>query len=369
MPTQADFQAWQQERKNRGEDPNDAQAWTQHASNVFGSPVITGGSPTPAPAVAPAPTAPPASPSPGSAVTIPSGNVDQKLQQLLRDQANMLDAVARGNREQFDEAKRQFEATRADLQAQFEYKKIQDAANFSENQRQFNTNQGNTERQQYGNVAMGLMNTAASLRGPEDYLAYQQNLNSGKALTDELYGSTPRPTFAAPSEPARAVSLAGILERLGLLKPGDTATPGNAPVPAAVGAPAAAPTVQAPASAPTSVFATPTSNAVAASPTPEDIDAYTRGNKLGASETAAFVGMYGRFPKDPGEYTNFVKQLDDNAKQALKDPNARHNPWQTLFIQKHGKLPQSAEEITSMLNGRKWDEWPDNFEGLRGRAA
>lgn len=106
-------------------------------------------------------------------------------------------------------------------------------------------------------------------------------------------------------------------------------------------------------------------------PTEADIRSLLLKNKgLGASETASFAKFYGRLPgqgQPPGvgitEYNNWIKILDTNAKKITGDPNARHFPWQTLFINKYGRLPENMNDISSVMEGRKWTDWPSDFEG------
>lgn len=106
----------------------------------------------------------------------------------------MLDAIASGDQQKFDESVREFNL------------------NYALDQQK----QALAQTTQYGNLASNLLSTAASLRGPADYYQYWSYLNGGKDLMNSLYGNTPLPTFQAPSGANTPVTLSGLLNSLGL---------------------------------------------------------------------------------------------------------------------------------------------------------
>lgn len=125
---------------------------------------------------------------------------------LTSSAQKMLDAIASGDQQKFDESVREFNA------------------NLAEQQRQFNATNALAQTTQYGNLASNLLSTAAGLRGPQDYYQYQKYLSGGKDLINTLYGSTPLPSFNAPYGTNTPVSLSGLMQSLGLL-PATSTTP------------------------------------------------------------------------------------------------------------------------------------------------
>lgn len=81
-------------------------------------------------------------------------------------------------------------------------------ADFEEKSRQF-------DQQEYGNMARALLQASAQMRGPRDWVKYQEMLGGGRGVLDQLHGSTPNPGFGmtGETEPAR---VSDILEGLGM---------------------------------------------------------------------------------------------------------------------------------------------------------
>src|SRR5215831_7814641 len=109
----------------------------------------------------------------------------------------LLDAIASGDREKFDEAIREYNATLA------------------ENQRQFNVGTQEGERKLYSDLAQNLLSTAASLRGPRNYAQFNQYTSGGRDLFSQLFGSQPRADFSAPTGQIEPMTLASLAQDLG----------------------------------------------------------------------------------------------------------------------------------------------------------
>ncbi len=77
-------------------------------------------------------------------------------------------------------------------------------------------NQKLAEQNAYTNLITSLMGTAASLKGPRNYMKFQQYTSGGRDLISQLFGSTPRPLFGAPSGPIEGQTLQSLLGQLGL---------------------------------------------------------------------------------------------------------------------------------------------------------
>lgn len=86
----------------------------------------------------------------------------------------------------------------------------------------------NALRQQYGDLAVALIGTAANLRGPRDWGAYQQATGGGRNLMDQLFGSGARPDFSNPGT-IEPFTISDLLGDLGLVPGGQQEQPGGTP--------------------------------------------------------------------------------------------------------------------------------------------
>lgn len=141
----------------------------------------------------------------------------------------MLGALASGNKEAFEEAKREFNATfeitqagvtgsyqgNPTLAAQLQQANLTGQYNGqpTEATRQFN-------QSQQQNLGTTLLNAATQLRGPADYAQYQQLTHGGASLYDQLFGPNATQPTSTPSNPIAPASLQGLLQQLGLLPNG-----------------------------------------------------------------------------------------------------------------------------------------------------
>lgn len=122
----------------------------------------------------------------GSSQTGGSGNAAQDL----------LDAIASGDQQRFDEAKQQYQQTSST------------------------------------NLATSLLGTAAQLRGPEDYFKFNEYTSGGRNLWQQLFGNQPRPDFSAPTGPITPETITTLLQQLGMLPPATTQPTINPAAPA-----------------------------------------------------------------------------------------------------------------------------------------
>lgn len=125
--------------------------------------------------------------------------------QLDAQYQKMLAALASGNKEAFEFEKQKFNQQFAEAKREFDL-------GFQAN----------------------LLNTASSIRGPRDYLQYQNYTRGGRNLVDQLTGNQAIPQFGAPSGTLESANIGTVLQDLGLL-------PGGAAAGAAPSATAAAP--------------------------------------------------------------------------------------------------------------------------------
>ena len=121
---------------------------------------------------------------------------------------DLLDAIATGNRDKFDEAIRQFD----------ELLKL-DQAKFDEQVRQFNEGMKLQQQNAWSALATTLLGTAASLTGPQDWRRYQEYTSGGKDIFGALYGSNALPTTAAPTGVSQPKSIVDLLGDLGITLP------------------------------------------------------------------------------------------------------------------------------------------------------
>lgn len=109
----------------------------------------------------------------------------------------LLDAIAAGDQQKFDEAIREFNA------------------DLSEKQREFNQTQIGQNRQLYADTAKALLDTASQLRGPQDYYQFNQFTSGGKDLMSQLFGGQSRPAFSAPTGQIQPETLGDLMNRFG----------------------------------------------------------------------------------------------------------------------------------------------------------
>lgn len=110
----------------------------------------------------------------------------------------ILDAIASGDTQQFNEAVRQYNDT------------------LTNNDYQFSTDTALKQQEDYANLADKLLTTAASLRGPQDYFQYDQYLNGGKNLFQQLYGNQPAAAFGGYSGPTpQPATIQSLMQSLG----------------------------------------------------------------------------------------------------------------------------------------------------------
>lgn len=106
---------------------------------------------------------------------------------------NLLDAIASGDQQRFDEAVRQYNQT------------------------------------SYTDTATKLLSTASQLRGPQDYFQFDKYVSGGRDLFQKLFGTQPRPDFSQPTGPITPVTLASLMGQLGMLPATATTATTGAP--------------------------------------------------------------------------------------------------------------------------------------------
>jgi len=84
------------------------------------------------------------------------------------------------------------------------------------NQKYFDWERANAERNRYASLGQTLIGAASQLRGPENYLQYAQYTSGGRNLMDKLYGSNPVAAFGLPSGFSQPMDLQKLLQDLGL---------------------------------------------------------------------------------------------------------------------------------------------------------
>lgn len=165
----------------------------------------------------------------------------------------MLAALASGNKAAFDESVRQFNETFGEQKRQYDLGRTdqldQFAKNFglnagqltgmyngsptlaaqnqaaqlsgmyngmpTEQAREFNVNDSQRSTDRYANLGQSLLSTATQLRGPRDYLQYQQLTRGGQDLLSQLQGTQPIPAFGAPGGQLQSANLGNALSDLG----------------------------------------------------------------------------------------------------------------------------------------------------------
>jgi hypothetical protein len=139
---------------------------------------------------------------------------------------NLLDAIASGDQQRFDEAVKEYQQTSST------------------------------------NLATSLLGTASQLQGPADYFKFNQYTSGGRDLWQQLFGSQPRADFSAPTGPITPMTLSTLMQSLGMLPATPAPTTVNPAAPAgsvpAVNNQNVPPTAPPPAVAPAAVQSTPT---------------------------------------------------------------------------------------------------------------
>ena len=181
----------------------------------------------------------------GSAPQVPAPVAPSSLDEQFR---RMLEALASGNRErfeyekevfnrQFEESKRQFELGRSDSLAQFERNFGLSVGSLTgqyngqptEAARQFNQNMSQRQTEFGANLGTTLLNAATGIRGPRDYLQYQQLTRGGQNLLQQLYGNQPITLGGQPTGQLESANLGTVLGNLGITAPGGAGAGGADP--------------------------------------------------------------------------------------------------------------------------------------------
>jgi len=158
---------------------------------------------------------------------VASGSLDAQFQK-------MLGALASGNAQAFNEAKDEFNRNFAESQRQFNLGRDDSLAQFEKNfglqqgtltgmyngqpteqARQFNVNAQQTATRDQANLGTSLLNAATQIRGPKDYLQYQQLTRGGQNLMQQLYGNQQIPQAAAPTGQLQQANLGTVLGDIG----------------------------------------------------------------------------------------------------------------------------------------------------------
>lgn len=103
----------------------------------------------------------------------------------------LIDAAASGNREDFEEAVRQFNAKLSQEDQQFQ-KKL------------------------WADVSANLLGLSASLRGPANWVEYNKSIAGGRDIFQSLWGDQPLPQFGAPASYNEPMSIEYLMKQLGV---------------------------------------------------------------------------------------------------------------------------------------------------------
>jgi hypothetical protein len=114
-------------------------------------------------------------------------------------------SLTQSNQMDFDERKRQFDKT-LELEAQ---KLGLSREQFEEMKRQFQVSTGVS-------LAESLMQAATQLRGPQDWIKYNEFVNGGKDIFGQLYGNQAAPAFSAPTGYSKEANVTDLLGQLGV---------------------------------------------------------------------------------------------------------------------------------------------------------
>lgn len=147
-------------------------------------------------------------------------NADARAQAML--QIQQADLQLRQNAAA--QAKVQYETDMAQRKYEFEVQKAQQEYEFNKNLVQRQTEFTQT---QYSNLAQTLLQGAASLRGPRDWMKYAEFTGGGSDLVSQMTGGKPSPAFGGERGPSPAISVGDVMGQLGFL----TGQPGQAGVP------------------------------------------------------------------------------------------------------------------------------------------
>ncbi len=109
---------------------------------------------------------------------------------------DLLDAIASGDQQKFDEAVKEYQQTSST------------------------------------NLATSLLGTASQLGGPENYDKFVQYTSGGRNLWEQLFGNQPRPDFSAPTGPITPETITTLLQRLGMIPATPAPTSVNPQAPA-----------------------------------------------------------------------------------------------------------------------------------------
>jgi hypothetical protein len=125
----------------------------------------------------------------------------------------------------------------------------------------------------YGNLVQGLLGTAAGLKGPADWLQYQEYTGGGRSLLNQVFGAT-RPSFSAPTGTSKPLTIEDILRDIGVVGGGTGGT-----------------------------------TATGGTVSDAQIDQWVAGMSGGATraQAVAFVAAYGRLPQGIPEWEAFLK--------------------------------------------------------------
>lgn len=120
------------------------------------------------------------------------------------------------------------QAQSATRQQEFDWQKEQYGKSLAEQQREYDITAEANRRQQYSQLAQGLLGGAAALRGPANWLDYANYTQGGQNIFKRLFGSQAAPTFGAPSASSQPAGIEGVLADLGILPGKYSQTQGQA---------------------------------------------------------------------------------------------------------------------------------------------
>lgn len=140
----------------------------------------------------------------------------------------LLDAIATGDTQKFQEAIREFNVSAAEKQREFDAAQAAQQGQFNtsttEGARQFSLANALKQQEDYSGLASDLLKTASSLRGPQDYYQYQKMLSGGRDLMSQLYGNQPNAAFSQVQGKLTPTSLTDVMTQLGFKQAPQTPT-------------------------------------------------------------------------------------------------------------------------------------------------
>jgi hypothetical protein len=209
---------------------SDAQAALENVVSQGGTPqggTIAGGHMLNGPGNPPSGGGAPPSPGKGGDGGVTAADLDAQFQKMLA-------ALASGNKEafefekekfnlQFQESKRQFDLGRSDELAKFEQQfglavgELTGVYNGAptESARRFNQDLAQRQREFGANLGTTLLDAATRLRGPRDYLQYQQMTRGGQNLMQQLAGDQAIQQTGTPAGQLQSVQLGDVLGDIG----------------------------------------------------------------------------------------------------------------------------------------------------------